>query len=55
MESKNTNDFIADGNLAYGVMLGRFIFRDEMKVVYAVSDWLHVGPSDVCMMYYILR
>ena len=55
MESRDINDFITDGILAYGVMLGRFVFRDEMKVVYAISDWLHVGPSDVCMMYQISK
>ncbi len=54
-EKKKTSDFIADGVLAYGVEVGRLLFRQAKKVVYALSDLPHVGPSDVTMLYQISK
>lgn len=52
---KSTHDFISDGVLLYGVMVGRFIFKKEQKVVYAISDFPHIGPSDVLMIYQLSK
>ena len=41
--------------LAYGVEVGRLLFRQAKKVVYALSDLPHVGPSDVTMLYQISK
>lgn len=54
-ETKNTSDLITDGVLAYGVVVGRFLFQDGKMVVYAVSDLPHIGASDVCMVYQITK
>ena len=51
MEIKKPKDFITDGVLAWGVCTGRFVFSDEKKIVYAVSDCPHIGGSDVFMYY----
>ncbi len=55
MEKKKTFDFITDGVLAYGVDVGRFIFEQDRRIVYAVSDLPHIGPSDVRMVYQISK
>ncbi|MBQ6559853.1 MAG: hypothetical protein IJL85_03385 [Erysipelotrichaceae bacterium] len=54
-ESKKVRDFITDGILAYGVSVGRFKFQKERKIVYAISDFPHVGASDVLMYYQISK
>ena len=54
-EKKKTSDFIADGVLAYGVEVGRLLFRQAKKVVFALSELPHVGPSDVTMLYQISK
>ncbi len=46
MEEKKTSDFISDGVLAYGVEVGRFVFQNEHKTVYDVTDFPHIGGSD---------
>ena len=52
---KKPKDMIQDGVLAYGVTIGRFIFEEEQKTVYAISDFPHIGGSDVLMCYQISR
>jgi hypothetical protein len=54
-ETKKVRDFIKDGILAYGVSVGRFKFQKERKIVYAISDYPHVGASDVLMYYQISK
>ncbi len=54
-ESKKPRDFITDGVLAYGISVGRFKFQKERKTVYAISDFPHIGGSDVLMYYQISR
>ena len=55
IETKNTPDLITDGILAYGVTVGRFEFSKGKKTVYAITDLLHVGPSDATMVYQISK
>ncbi len=55
METKKPQDFICDGVLNYGVVVGRFLFHNTGKTVYAVSDLPHIGASDVMMFYQISR
>lgn len=52
-ETKCPSDFICDGILNYGVDVGRFVFQNTGKTVYAVSALPHIGPSDVMMFYQI--
>ena len=54
-EIKKIRDLITDGVLAYGVSVGRFEFENEGRTVYAITDCMHVGPSDVTMVYQISR
>ena len=54
-EKKGPSDFKYDGILAYGVEIGRFVFENERKIVYAISDIPHIGPSDVFMTYQISK
>ena len=54
-ETLSTRDFITDGILNYGVMVGRFVFEGERKIVYALSDFPHIGGSDVMMTYQISK
>ena len=54
-ETRKCSDFISDGILAYGIAVGRFLFEEERRIVYAVSDYPHVGNSDVFMYYQISR
>lgn len=54
-ETKSYHDFLCDGVLSYGVEIGRFVFRNTRKTVYAISELLHIGPSDVMMFYQISR
>ncbi len=54
-ESKKPRDFISDGILAYGVSVGRFKFQKERKIIYAVSDFPHIGASDALMYYQISK
>jgi len=44
-----------DGVLAYGINLGRYIFEKERKIVYAISDFPHIGASDVFKTYQISK
>lgn len=52
-ETRSPRDFLCDGVLNYGVEVGRFVFKDTGKTVYAVSERLHIGASDVMMYYQI--
>ena len=54
-EYKKVRDFISDGVLAYGVSVGRFKFQKERRVIYALSDFPHIGASDVLMYYQISK
>ena len=52
--------FIGDYNnktdyLAYGVEVGRFVFEEGHTVVYAISDYPHIGASDVSMYYQLSK
>jgi len=53
--AKSPHDLITDGVLAYGVDVGRFVFEEEGYTVYAISDFPHIGPSDVFMVYQISK
>ena len=55
METKNSHDFITDGVLAYGVLVGRFVFEEERRIIFAVSDYPHIGASDAFLIYQISR
>ncbi len=54
-EEKKPSDMITDGVLAYGVIVGRFLFDRGRIVVYAISDLPHIGASDVLMTYQITK
>ena len=54
-ETFNSKDLIIDGILNYGVLVGRFIFEGERKIVYALSDLMHIGGSDVSMVFQISK
>lgn len=54
-EIKDCNDMISDGVLAWGVCVGRFVFKKYGKVVFAITDTPHVGPSDVTVCYQLSR
>lgn len=54
-EVKSWRDMICDGVLAWGVEVGRFVFEKYGKIVYAITDTPHVGPSDVVVCYQISR
>ena len=54
-ETKGVRDFIVDGILAHGVEIGRFVFEEEHTVVYAISDYPHIGTSDVFMYYQLSK
>lgn len=54
-EVKDWRDMTSDGVLAWGVIVGRFVFEKYGKVVYAITDTPHVGPSDVTVCYQISR
>lgn len=54
-EKRRPQDMITDGILAYGVDVGRFLFDGGKVVVYAISDFPHIGPSDVLMTYQITK
>lgn len=54
-EKKSPGDMIDDGVLAYGVNVGRFLFKEGQIVVYAISDLPHIGASDVIMTYQITK
>ncbi len=54
-EKKSPGDMIDDGVLAYGVNVGRFLFKEGQIVVYAISDLPHIGASDVLMTYQITK
>ena len=53
METKKARDFIKDGILGYGIEVGRFLFEEEHRIVYAVSDYPHIAGSDVYMYYQV--
>ena len=55
IEYKKVRDFISDGVLAYGVSVGRFKFQKERRIIYALSDFPHIGASDVLMYYQISK
>ncbi len=54
-ETLKTKDFISDGMLNYGVMVGRYVFESERITVYALSAFPHIGGSDVMMTYQISK
>jgi len=54
-EIKSGHDMKCDGVLAWGVDVGRFVFEQYGKVVYAITDMPHVGASDVMICYQISR
>lgn len=54
-ETRSPNDFLCDGVLNYGVDVGRFVFKNTGKTVYAVSALPHIGASDVMMFYQISK
>ena len=54
-EGKGPHDMTNDGVLAYGVILGRFIFEKEGYTVFVISDLPHIGASDVFMVYQISK
>lgn len=54
-EIKTWHDMIDDGVLAWGVQVGRFVFEKYGKVVYAITETPHIGPSDVTVCYQISR
>ncbi len=54
-ETKSPHDFLCDGVLNYGVDVGRFVFNQTKKTVYAISDLPHIGASDVMMFYQISK
>lgn len=47
MEKKGTKDFISSGVLAWGVLIGKFVFEQEGGEVYAIAECLHISGSDV--------
>ncbi|MBR5341627.1 MAG: hypothetical protein IK151_06855 [Erysipelotrichaceae bacterium] len=55
MEIKKPYDLLTDGILAHGVRIGRFIFEEEKRIVYVLSDMPHIGPSDAMMVYQISK
>jgi len=52
--AKSPHDVITDGVLAYGVNVGRFVY-EEGYTVYVITDFPHIGPSDVFMVYQISK
>lgn len=54
-ETMSCHDFIGDGVLAWGVDVGRFVFKKNGKVVYTLTDLPHVVASDVLFCYQISR
>jgi len=53
--AKSPHDVITDGVLAYGVDVGRFVYEEEGYTVYVITDFPHIGPSDVFMVYQISK
>lgn len=53
--AKSPHDVISDGILAYGVDVGRFVYEEEGYTVYVITDFPHIGPSDVFMVYQISK
>ena len=47
MEKKRPKDFIASGVLAWGVLIGKFVFEQEGVEVYAITECLRISGSDV--------
>ena len=47
MEKKRTKDFISSGVLAWGVLIGKFVFEEDGVEVYAITECLHIRGSDV--------
>lgn len=54
-EEKRPADLLSDGALAYGTVLGRFVFEEERRIVYAVSELMHIAGADVSMVYQISK
>lgn len=54
-KGKCPRDMLSDGVLAYGVQVGRFEFEDEGYTVYILSDLMHIGSSDVDMIFQITK
>ena len=54
-EKKKPSDYVSDGVLAYGMEIGRLIFRQAKVVIYTLSDLPHIGGSDVLMLYQISK
>jgi len=53
--AKSPHDVITDGVLAYGVDVGRFVYEEEGYTVYVITDFPHIGASDVFMVYQISK
>ena len=53
--SFKTSDFIIDGILNYGLTIGRFVFEEERKIVYALNELMHIGGSDVMMIFQVSK
>ena len=47
MEKKQSEDFISSGVLAWGVLIGKFVFEEAGVEVFAITECLHIGGSDV--------
>lgn len=54
-ESKKSSDLKTDGILGYGLLVGRFVFKRERRIIYAVTEYPHVAGADVFMNYQISR
>ncbi|MCQ2485896.1 MAG: zinc ribbon domain-containing protein [Clostridia bacterium] len=52
---KSPHDMITDGVLSYGVNVGRLVFEEEGFTVYTISDFPHIGSSDVLTVYQISK
>jgi len=50
LEIKDSNDFIGDGVLSYGVRIGRFEFLSQ--TIYAISNIIHARTD--CNLYWLL-
>lgn len=52
--SKIPSDVIVDTTLSY-FLIGRLMFEEEGYTAYVISEWMHIGPSDVQMVFQITQ
>lgn len=52
--SKAPHDMIVDTQFSY-FLVGRFIFEEAGYTVYVISEYMHIGPSDVNMVFQITK